>query len=130
MSRCHTDEQFQDVGRPRIFLRALWIIGFCAFLDLRHELKESPGDILHPSSTPGWPIYVRFAGLVRVFPMRMAKVDYSRPTIIRKSIKAGFGLGDLPNFEKLCEKSDDKLFRGLTFVDTHPLHRLPPLSRY
>ena len=46
---------------------------------------------------------------------------------IRRSIKAGFCPGDMPSFQELSEKSDDKLFRSVTSIETHPLHIfLPP----
>ena len=46
---------------------------------------------------------------------------------IRRSINAGFCPGDMSSFQELCENADDKLFRCVTFVDNHPLHRfLPP----
>ena len=72
----------------------------------------------------------------------IAKLTYASPTwwgfanadvrgriqaFIRRSIKASFCPGDMPSFQELCEKSDDKLFRSVTSVDTHPLHIfLPP----
>ena len=122
--RCHTDEPFFDgwsrVERSRIF-RAVAIRTSDSSI-VRHEWEESPDDLSAPMSSPSWPTLHRLGGAVA-----NADVRGRIQAFIRRSIKAGYCPGDLPSFQELCEKSDDKLFRSVTSVDTHPLHIfLPP----
>ena len=50
-----------------------------------------------------------------------------KPTSARASCRASNSYALCESYAQLCERSDDKLFRCVTSVDTHLMHRfLPP----